>query len=60
MAAVMVGKPHFDNYAILGDDIVIADKAVAIKYQEMIDHFGVSISPAKSHVSSNTYEFAKR
>lgn len=60
IAALMVGIPYFDQYAILGDDIVIANSLVTKKYKEIISDLGVSISEAKSHESSNTYEFAKR
>jgi len=45
---------------MLGDDIVIRDDAVAAKYTMIIRRLGVSISVAKTHVSKDTYEFAKR
>jgi len=48
------------KYSLLGDDIVIADKRVAELYLEVIRDLGVDVSPSKTHVSSNTYEFAKR
>jgi len=60
MAALKVGKPYFTNYIILGDDIVIKSTAVAESYKAMISALGVSISPMKTHVSKDTYEFAKR
>lgn len=51
----------FDRYALLGDDIVIADKAVATSYRELLELMGVTISDSKSLVSDNgTLEFAKR
>jgi len=51
----------FSKYALLGDDIVIADKAVAISYQALLAKLGVSISPHKSLISDNgSFEFAKR
>lgn len=59
-AAMMVGKTYWSDYAILGDDIVIADKDVAESYKTLISRLGVQISEAKSHVSNDTYEFAKR
>lgn len=34
-------KP-FCSYALLGDDIVIADKAVAESYKKLLDKLGVS------------------
>lgn len=50
----------FNKYILLGDDIVIADKAVALEYKKLIQELGVTISDAKSHVSNDTFEFAKR
>jgi hypothetical protein len=51
----------FRDYRILGDDIVIANDAVAAEYKKVITHeLGVSISEAKSHVSKDTFEIAKR
>lgn len=51
----------FMRYAILGDDVVIADRAVAVKYLEVMKTIGVDISIAKSLVSaSGSLEFAKR
>jgi hypothetical protein len=47
-------------YALLGDDIVIANEAVAKEYALILASLGVSISETKSHVSVDTYEFAKR
>jgi len=60
IAGMMVGKPSFTNYALLGDDIVIGGDDVARKYLEIIKSLGVDISMTKSHVSDDTYEFAKR
>jgi len=54
-------KGWFDRYAVLGDDIVIADAAVAGQYVKVCKHLGVSIGLAKSLVSEGkTLEFAKR
>jgi len=51
----------FVRYAILGDDVVIADQFVAAKYLEIMKEIGVDISLAKSMVSaSGSLEFAKR
>jgi hypothetical protein len=50
----------FDQYILLGDDIVIKDNAVALKYMAVMKQLGVDISEAKTHVSKTTYEFAKR
>lgn len=51
----------FWDYALLGDDIVIADERVAHAYREILSQLGVSISLPKSILSTNgTCEFAKR
>jgi hypothetical protein len=34
----------FIRYAVLGDDIVIADRGVADRYRQLLDKMGVSIS----------------
>lgn len=61
VAAKRAGKPgFFTNYMLLGDDIVIADCSVAKHYREIMTSLGVSISNEKTHVSKDTYEFAKR
>lgn len=44
----------------MGDDIVIYDDIVAKRYMKIMDRLGVELSPAKSHVSKDSYEFAKR
>lgn len=50
----------FKDYMLLGDDIVIANKAVSDKYCEILSILGVGISTNKTHASQHTYEFAKR
>jgi len=63
MAAFEVHKLSgwFLNYAILGDDVVIADRAVAREYLAIMSEIGVDISLAKSLVSNtSSLEFAKR
>jgi hypothetical protein len=48
-------------YAVLGDDVVIADRLVAQEYLRIMKAIGVEISLAKSLVSnSSSLEFAKR
>jgi hypothetical protein len=61
-AAWRVGhRSWFTWYAVLGDDIVICDRAVAAQYVHLMDEFGVKIGLHKSIISSNsTLEFAKR
>lgn len=52
---------YFTRYALLGDDIVIADKRVAERYLAVMDQIGVKVSLPKSLISrSGAAEFAKR
>lgn len=51
---------NFNQYIILGDDVVIKDDRVALKYISVMTRLGVDISESKTHVSKHTYEFAKR
>lgn len=59
-AAREVGLTNFTGYALLGDDIVICHDQVADKYREFLQILDVPISEQKSHVSKDTFEFAKR
>lgn len=58
--AHLCGHTNFTNYILLGDDIVIKDNKVAKQYKRVMRLLGVDISEAKTHVSKDTYEFAKR
>lgn len=51
---------QFSRYALLGDDIVINHHGVAHQYLALLSQIGVDVSETKSHVSEDTYEFAKR
>lgn len=59
-AAHCAGISEFNNYIILGDDIVIYNNKVAKNYIKIMTKLGVDISLNKTHVSIDTYEFAKR
>lgn len=51
----------FDLYAVLGDDVVIGSRAVALEYTKVMEEIGVNIGFHKSIVSKNrSLEFAKR
>lgn len=50
----------YTGYQILGDDIVIFNDKVATQYLKIMSLLGVKISFAKSVVSKDTIEFAKR
>lgn len=50
----------YENYELLGDDIVIFDQDVAKSYLKLMNQFGVGINLKKSVVSNNaSFEFAK-
>lgn len=59
-AALNAGKTGFTHYCILGDDIVIADDAVAAEYLKLMTMLGVDINLSKSLQSVNFAEFAKK
>lgn len=60
LSAMRIGKDSFSNYALLGDDIVIADSAVAESYRLLLSQLDMGISSVKTHVSYDSWEFAKR
>lgn len=61
MAALRVGKYSFAEYLVLGDDLVIADKAVAESYLIIAKELDIEINLSKSILSNNgSLEFAKR
>ena len=47
-------------YMLLGDDIVIANDAVAEAYKMILRDCGIPFNPSKTHVSESGYEFAKK
>lgn len=60
-SVLRLGRKCFLDYALLGDDIVIADERVANEYQSLMDRLGVAISKPKSLVSDcGCFEFAKQ
>jgi hypothetical protein len=58
--AHLCGYDKFTDYILLGDDIVIKNDKVALMYKKWMNHLGVDLSDSKTHVSKDTYEFAKR
>jgi len=58
--AHLCGHKKFKDYILLGDDIVIKNDEVAQKYKQWMNYLGVDLSDSKTHVSEDTYEFAKR
>jgi len=50
----------FLDYRMLGDDVVIRNDLVAQKYLSNLETLGVDVSPEKTLVASDTFEFAKR
>jgi len=60
-AELLYPGKRFKDYALLGDDIVIADKAVANRDLQYLKTIGVEVSLAKTLVSSSgAAEFAKQ
>jgi hypothetical protein len=47
-------------YAMLGDDLVIGNRLVALEYCRLIRTLGIHWSKEKTHVSPHFFEFAKR
>jgi hypothetical protein len=60
ISAHRAGISNFNDYCLLGDDIVMTNSSVAFEYQSLMDQIGVEISSTKTHISYNMYEFAKR
>jgi len=61
VAARRVGHKGYNRYALLGDDLVIADKSVADSYLVIAADLGVEINLSKSLISkAGVSEFAKR
>lgn len=58
-AAIKARVFNFEDYCILGDDIVIYNNAVAVEYQLLMKSLGLSINPNKSVLSNDFAEFAK-
>jgi hypothetical protein len=60
VAALRANIHNFKDYVLLGDDIIIADDAVAVMYMLIMDELGVEITQSKTFHSSKLCEFAKR
>jgi hypothetical protein len=61
LASLRAGfNQFFKDYVLLGDDLVIANEAVAVQYKILCSILDMPISETKTHVSLDTYEFAKR
>jgi hypothetical protein len=60
LSDLRAGISNFQDYSLLGDDIVIANTLVAAKYKELLSILDMPISDTKTHVSNHMYEFAKR
>jgi len=51
----------FEKYLVLGDDVVIADIAVAERYQSILASFGITVGLAKSFISQDgMFNFANQ
>jgi len=63
LSAMEAGERSYQDYAILGDDIVLAEDRVADNYRFFMARLGLSISELKSLVSRyapHSAEFCKR
>lgn len=61
LAAFKAGhRAWFRLYVVLGDDVVIFDHDIAKEYCNIMADLGVDIGFAKSLVSKDSFEFAKR
>lgn len=60
-AAIRSGYTRkFRAYRLLGDDILIRDNQVASEYLHLLSQLKVEVSQAKTQVSKDSFEFAKR
>jgi hypothetical protein len=59
IASVLADVPQFEDYCVLGDDIVIRNESVATKYLALCKDLGVEINISKSVISKDFAEFAK-
>jgi hypothetical protein len=60
--AKRAGYSDFQDYAVLGDDIIIANSKVALAYLHFLKEIGVEVGLAKSIISKRrlVLEFAKK
>lgn len=59
-AAIRKGINNFEDYCILGDDVVIANDIVADEYRSLMSTLGLEINLQKSVNSKIFTEFAKK
>jgi hypothetical protein len=61
VAAMRINRPNFQDYLILGDDIVIADRNVADSYKVVCHNYGITIGLPKSFISEiGMFQFASQ
>lgn len=61
LAAERAGvEQPYDRYALLGDDLVLCDERVALAYRDILRALDMPVSEPKTHVSADSFEFAKR
>jgi len=61
LAAARANEFHFEDYLVLGDDIIIAHPAVAHHYTKVCEEYGITIGLAKSFVSNTGFfQFASQ
>jgi hypothetical protein len=62
VSALRQGIQKFKDYFVIGDDVVIFNRKVAIEYQNVLDSIGVKTDPVDSFYCHETHslEIAKR
>jgi hypothetical protein len=58
MVEGLLTQPWDEQFFVLGDDLVILDDEVALKYSALLENLDVPISKGKTFVSNNIAEFA--
>jgi len=59
VAAIRSKVFNFEDYCVLGDDVVIYNDIIASEYQNLMNSLGLTINPYKSVISKDFAEFAK-
>lgn len=59
-AKVIKPSDYFPDYCLLGDDLVIANREVALQYKILCSKLDMPISEEKTLISETMLEFAKR
>jgi hypothetical protein len=47
-------------YAVVGDDLVIGDESVAMRYQQLCEELEIPLNASKTVIGTDTFEFCRR